>query len=54
MGEEQNTVRAPCLDQTGDIKPEGNVEYRFGIYERFKGTLFVDAGNVWLLMHACR
>ena len=28
------------LDQTGDIKLEGNVEYRFKIYERFKGALF--------------
>lgn len=37
------------LDQTGDIKLEGNVEYRFKIYERFKGALFLDAGNVWLL-----
>lgn len=37
------------LDQTGDIKLEGNVEYRFKIYERFRGALFLDAGNVWLL-----
>lgn len=37
------------LDQTGDVKLEGNVEYRFKIYERFRGALFVDAGNVWLL-----
>ncbi len=37
------------LDQTGDIKLEGNIEYRFKIYERFRGALFPDAGNVWLL-----
>ncbi|MEG2554565.1 MAG: BamA/TamA family outer membrane protein [Odoribacter sp.] len=37
------------LDQTGDIKLEGNIEYRFKIYERIRGALFVDAGNVWLL-----
>lgn len=37
------------LDQTGDIKLEANIEYRFKIYGRFHGALFVDAGNVWLL-----
>lgn len=37
------------LDQTGDIKLEGNIEYRFKIYERFNGAVFMDAGNVWLL-----
>ncbi len=39
----------PIFDQTDDIKLAGDVEYRFGIYEHFKGALFVDAGNVWLL-----
>lgn len=37
------------LDQTGDIKIEANLEYRFTIYENFKGAFFLDAGNVWLL-----
>jgi len=36
------------LDQTGDIKIEANVEYRFPIYKFLKGALFIDAGNVWL------
>ncbi len=36
------------IDQTGDIKLEANLEYRFGIYKLLKGALFVDVGNVWL------
>lgn len=36
------------LQQGGDIKLEGNVEYRFDIFRSFKGAVFTDAGNVWL------
>ncbi|MCK9639062.1 MAG: BamA/TamA family outer membrane protein, partial [Prolixibacteraceae bacterium] len=36
------------LQLGGDIKLEMNAEYRFNIYRFLKGTLFVDAGNVWL------
>ncbi|MCF8276498.1 MAG: BamA/TamA family outer membrane protein [Flavobacteriales bacterium] len=37
------------LDQFGDMKIEFNLEYRFDIYRWFKGALFADAGNVWLV-----
>lgn len=37
------------LDQTGDIKLEANIGYRFRIAGRIYGAFFADAGNVWLL-----
>lgn len=49
---ETNTVFN--LDQTGDMKLEGSLEYRFDIFDRFfaaalKGATFLDAGNIWTL-----
>ncbi len=35
------------FDQTGNIRLEANVEYRFPIYSFLKGAVFADAGNVW-------
>lgn len=37
------------LDQSGDIKLELNLEYRFPLVSVLKGALFTDAGNVWLV-----
>jgi len=37
------------VDQSGDIKLEASLEYRFPIYGYFKGALFADAGNIWLV-----
>lgn len=37
------------LDQTGDLKLEANIEYRFRIIKDLHGAIFVDAGNIWLL-----
>lgn len=36
-------------NQLGDIKLEGNIEYRFKLFWKLEGALFADAGNVWLL-----
>ncbi|UYQ93749.1 BamA/TamA family outer membrane protein [Chitinophaga horti] len=42
-------------DQTGDMKLEANLEYRFDILRLFNGTInlkgatFLDVGNIWML-----
>lgn len=36
-------------NQTGDMKLEANIEYRFDMFWKVAGALFVDAGNVWTL-----
>ena len=36
-------------NQTGDMRLEANVEYRFDLFWKIAGALFVDAGNVWTL-----
>ena len=36
-------------NQTGDMKLEANIEYRFKMFWKIAGALFVDAGNVWTL-----
>jgi outer membrane protein assembly factor BamA len=35
-------------DRTGDIMIQGSAEYRFPIYSFIHGSLFADAGNIWL------
>ena len=36
-------------NQTGDMKLEANIEYRFDLFWKLQGALFIDAGNVWTL-----
>ncbi|MGI4867544.1 MAG: BamA/TamA family outer membrane protein [Janthinobacterium lividum] len=36
-------------DQVGDLRLEGNLEYRQDLFPYVKGAVFVDAGNVWLV-----
>ena len=34
-------------DQTGNLRLEANLEYRFPLISLLQGAFFVDAGNVW-------
>lgn len=36
-------------NQTGDMRLEANIEYRFPLFWNFEGAVFMDAGNVWNL-----
>lgn len=36
-------------NQTGDVRLEANIEYRFPLFWSFDGAVFFDAGNVWNL-----
>lgn len=35
--------------QTGDVKLEFDLEYRFKMFWKLEGALFAEAGNVWIL-----
>lgn len=35
--------------QTGDLKLEANLEYRFPLFWKLGGALFTDVGNIWTL-----
>lgn len=35
------------VNQSGDMHLEANVEFRFPLFSKLQGALFVDAGNVW-------
>jgi hypothetical protein len=40
---------AKYINQTGDIKIEANIEYRFKLFWSLEGAVFVDAGNIWAI-----
>lgn len=46
---QQNAYLNGFLQLGGDVKLEANAEFRFNIVRFFKGALFADAGNIWLL-----
>ncbi len=46
---EPDTMNIYSFEQSGEMKFEANLEYRFDIYKLFNGAFFFDVGNVWLL-----
>lgn len=44
-----DSEHASYMDQTGDIKLQANLEYRFRLFGNLYGATFLDAGNVWAL-----
>ena len=44
-----STPAENSLNQLGEIKIEGNLEYRFDITKVFEGAAFIDAGNIWII-----
>ena len=37
------------LNQSGDVKLDASIEYRTRLFWKFRGAVFVDAGNIWTL-----
>lgn len=48
-GSFHNDTVSQNFGQLGDMQLQFQLEYRFPIYSFFKGALFTDIGNVWLL-----
>ena len=44
-----DTTGVNYVDQTGDLKIETNIEYRFPVWGKLNGALFTDMGNIWLI-----
>ncbi|MBQ7898867.1 MAG: BamA/TamA family outer membrane protein [Bacteroidales bacterium] len=48
-GTSQRDTTFVIPNQTGDMRLEANVEYRFNMFWKLAGAVFADAGNVWTL-----
>lgn len=49
MGPGGYQEKAVNFDRIGEVRIEGNVEYRFKLFGYLEGALFTDVGNIWSL-----
>ena len=48
-GSYNDTTSTSYPNQTGDLKLEANMEYRFKLFWKLEAALFLDVGNIWSL-----
>lgn len=48
-GSSRDSLAVQTFNNIGELKLEGNFEYRFKMTKMFNWALFMDAGNIWLL-----
>lgn len=48
-GSYRDTSSSFYPDKSADIKIEANIEYRFKLFWRLEGALFIDSGNIWAI-----
>lgn len=48
-GSSRDSLAVQTFNNIGEIKLEGNFEYRFKMTQMFNWALFMDVGNIWLL-----
>jgi outer membrane protein assembly factor BamA len=48
-GSYKDTTYTAYPNQTGDVKLEANMEYRFKLFWKLEAALFLDVGNIWSL-----
>jgi len=48
-GSFHTTDQSGYIDQSGDLKLESNMEYRFNMSKILKGAIFLETGNIWLV-----
>ena len=53
-GYSQRDTTFTIPNQTGDMRLEANLEYRFPLFWNFEGALFADVGNVWNIKHGSK